>query len=225
MEEHGSTPEADFVYKAWLDAELPYEEIQSQCQAWFLVNWKLESAVFVTKALSSRSDLPLDIVARIVAWAGLYAQHEDAIFRLSRASRVISDPTLPRNFIDVFKKSILIVFEHILNKRTLSENEQYACAVLFGNFAKTKNSANDLWPTILGLFCSCLRHGSILRNIQGMPGGTWVILLRDAFAEGLLDANKDRLAFNHGHKLVQDSVSPEDYADLFKYKYLSPPEN
>ncbi|MBW3245840.1 hypothetical protein KUV57_24725 [Epibacterium sp. DP7N7-1] len=223
VEDHGTAPEADFVYKAWLDADLPYEEIQSQCQEWFLVNWKLETAVFVTKALSSRSDLPLDIVARIVAWAGLYAKHEDAIFRLSRVSRVISNSMLPQSFIDIFKKSILIVFEHILYKRTLSESEQNTCAILFGNLVKTKNSANVLWLAILEIYCSCLRHGSILRNFQGMPSGTWVILLHDALIEGLLDPIKDRVAVNHAHKLVQDAVSPEDYADFLKYKYLSPP--
>ena len=225
VNEHGTAPEADFVYKAWLDAELPYEEIQSQCQAWLLLNWKLESAVFVTKALSSRSDLPLDIVARIIAWAGIYAKHEDAIFRLSRVSRVISDPMLPRNFIGIFKKSILLVFEHILDKGTLSESEQNACSIVFGNLAKTKTSANQFWPVILELYCSCLRHGSILKNFQGMPSGTWVILLHDALIRGLLDPTKDRLAVNRAHKLVQDAVSPEDYADFLKNKYLSPPKN
>lgn len=47
-----------------------------------------------------------------------------------------------------------------------------------------------------------------------------MLLLHDALAEGLLDPIKDRIAVNHGHKLVQESVSADDYADLLKHSYL-----
>ncbi|MEM7664110.1 MAG: hypothetical protein AAF292_17850 [Pseudomonadota bacterium] len=225
VEEHGTSPEADFVFKAWLDAELPYEEIQLHCEAWFLVNWKLESAVFVSKALSSRSDLPLDVVARIVAWAGLYAQHEDAIFRLSRVSRVFSERMIPRCLMEILNKSLLAVFESLLYKCKFSEGEIFSCAILFGNLSKAKNFMNSIWSSVLIIYCSCLRNGKILRSFQGMPSGTWVILLHDAMKEGLLDPNRDFIAINHGHKLVQELVTAEDYANLIKHNYLLLPES
>ncbi|MBO9453236.1 hypothetical protein J7426_23445 [Tropicibacter sp. R16_0] len=220
VEEHGQSREADFVYKAWLDAELPYEEIQSHCEAWFLENWRLESAVFVSKALSSRSDLRLDIAAHIMAWAGVHAEHEDAIFRLSRVSRVLADP-IPANLVSIFEKSTLAVFQNLLSNGTPSQSEKDACAILFGNISKGKDRLTSKWLVFLDLFYSCLCHGNILQNFPGLPSGTWVVLLRDATTKGLLDPIKDHIAINHAHSLVRGSISAEDYAYLLKHNYLS----
>jgi len=223
VEEHGTTPDADFVYTAWLGAKLPYEEIQLQCEAWFLTNWKLESAVFVSKALSSQPDLSLEIAARIAAWAGLYAQNEDAIFRLSRVGRLLGDMTMRRGFLKVFMESTWVVFEQLLSKPTLPEHEQNACAILFGNLVTNKNTLGADWSTVLGLFCSCLRHGNSIQPFLGVPKGTWVLLLHDAAEAGLLNPIEDRVAILHAHKLIQDSITADDYASLLHQGYLSAP--
>ena len=126
---------------------------------------------------------------------------------------------------EILNKSLLAVFESLLYKCKFSEGEIFSCAILFGNLSKAKNFMNSIWSSVLIIYCSCLRNGKILRSFQGMPSGTWVILLHDAMKEGLLDPNRDFIAINHGHKLVQELVTAEDYANLIKHNYLLLPES
>ena len=220
---HGTMPEADFVYKAWLDAQLPYNEIRENCEKWFVGNWKLEGAVFVSKALSSRDDLPPEISSRIVAWSGVFAEHEDAVFRLSRVSRILINSPPEWRFWKILEKSTASVFQHLLCKEVLSVGEQDACSILFGNFARSTFARGASWSFVLDLFCSCIRHGGIFRHFPAVPGSAWTLLLHDALAEGLLDHAADRAAIIHAHELVQESVLPDDYRDLIAQGYLLQP--
>ncbi len=216
----GTTPEAVFIYRAWLEARLPFEDIRTYCEAWLKDHWLLESAAYVTKALSMRDDLSVDSVARIVAWAGVHAHHEDAIFRLSRMSRAFAQHSLSQRFRKVVFQATDMVFKNLLAKKILSQPEQVACSILFGNFSKRPFPRGDDWPFILGLFCSCVRHGGIFRHFVGLPNTTWTLMLHDALATRLLDPVTDNTAITNVHNLIRQNTSPDEYAALLSRGYF-----
>ncbi len=223
--EHGTTPEAQFVYKAWLEAGHPLEPIKTSCEAWLLKHWHAEDAVYVTKQLSKTTDLSREGVACILEWAGMYSTNEDAIFRLSRMSRVFHRHAHHPGFSKLVAKVTTTVTAHLFSTPRLSKGVRDACSILFANFAKSAYPHDHNWPAILEVYCNGLRHGAMFWHFKHMPATTWEVLLHEALSLQLLDPITDAAAIRHAHDLIRQVRSPEEYAALISSDYLSsPPE-
>jgi hypothetical protein len=220
LAKHGTIPEARFVYQSWLDAGEPFESIRSSCERWLKEHWDLEDAGFVTKALSSREDLSFDSIARIVAWAGTHARHEDAIFRLSRVSRSFVLQPSNSGFRKLVTKATRVVFDNLLEKEALSGHEKDACSILFANFAKNEYPRDDNWPTIVGIFQDGLKHGGVFTQFAGMPRMTWAVLLAAALERQLLDWSVDGAAISHAVDLILQAISEHELNELISSGYF-----
>ncbi|NBB53235.1 hypothetical protein GVN24_33675 [Rhizobium sp. CRIBSB] len=221
--EHGTTPEARFVYQAWLEARRPLEPIETACEAWLLEHWRSEDAVYLTKELSKAAvNLSHKSVACILAWAGTYSGHEDAIFRLSRMSRVFHRYAPSPSFSLLVTKVTTEVVTHLFAMQRISKGVRDACSILFANFAKSEYPHDRNWPIIIDMYCNCLRHGSVFWHFKGMPVATWEVLLHEALSLEMLDPITDAAAIRHAHELIQGVRSPDQYAALISEGYLSP---
>ncbi|WP_165768532.1 ATP-binding protein, partial [Sandarakinorhabdus cyanobacteriorum] len=211
--QHGTALEATFVYKAWLAAGGSWSHVSQACEAWLARNWRRPEAVFLTKSLSQRADISRATAARIVGWAALHRDHEDAIFRLSRASRWFVGPNLTARARRLIIHAVQRVLPAILAKPAISNAERDACSYLFGHIARWTQRDGD-WDVLVALFCAGLRDGRIFHFARGMPPRAWAILLYEAVKLGKLDPVAEPVANAHAHQLVRQSVGPTSYAAL-----------
>ncbi len=220
--EHGTTVDAQFVYNAWLKSGEPLDPIKTACETWLLNHWHSEDAVYVTKELSKAVDLSFDSVCRILAWAGTYPANEDAIFRISRMSRVFHIHATSAKFSLLVTKAAAVVLANLFAIEEHSQWVRNACSILFANFSKSSYPRDENWPAIVDLYCDGLRHGSLFWRFGSMPSNTWEVMLREAFALGKLDPIIDAAAVRHAHELILQLRSPDEYAALISNGYLTP---
>lgn len=186
-------------------------------------NWRREEAVFITKPLSLTKGLSFGSAVRIVAWAGVHSSNEDAIFRLSRVSRWFSNYRMTRRFTWVVSTTTEAIFAHLLSRQELSQEERYACSILFGNLAKSDYPHDENWPLVVDVFCAALRRGAVIKHIDGLPIRTWPVMLHSAFQLGLLDPTTDQAAMVVAQELMRKSMSREDYVALLSSGELDSP--
>ncbi|MFZ1414804.1 MAG: hypothetical protein WAS73_09530 [Defluviicoccus sp.] len=220
--QHATEPDADYVYRSWLETGQPFGEIREHCEYWLKEHWHRAEAVYVTKALSKEKNLSRGSMAIIVAWAGTHAEHEDAVYRLSRMSRWIREHELPFAFLKLLDRSTEAVVAKLLIKSDIDAGQRHACTSLFGNLGRIPVARNYFWLNTLEHFSKCLRHGGLFSYVQDMPAYAWTLLLHDAIAERIIDPSVDQSAINHALELVRRSMEPHNFEGLLASGYLRP---
>jgi hypothetical protein len=92
--EHGQTQGAQFLYRAWLNREADFEAIRDQLFAWVVLWHGERQAVFVTRHLCKRHDLPEEVIVAIARWSATYFDHEDSLDRLANLLDHVHEETL-----------------------------------------------------------------------------------------------------------------------------------
>ena len=192
LEVHSRQQNASFFYRSWLEAGHPFADIRTYCEAWLEVHWNTENAGFVTKILSKTDGLSPGSIARIVAWAGIHASHEDSIYRLSRMSRQFGRNPMTLAFRQLVEFSTEAVIKQLIIKSSLSENEKQAASLLFANLSERQFARDAYWGDFLILFSEAVKNGSILTSVGDIMSPNWALLLHDAIVEERLDPEKDR---------------------------------
>ncbi|MCA3301143.1 MAG: hypothetical protein INF98_03120 [Roseomonas sp.] len=221
--QHGTTPDARFVYQAWLDSGHPFKEIQQACEEWLKHNWQREDAVYLIKNLSGIPDLPLPSLARILSWVGLFPTNEDAIYRLSRASRFFGRHLDKPGFLRLVVKSSQAAIAALVARAQVTPGQKDAVIILMGNLATKEFARNPYWRDTLQLFRLCLRHRLLGVNGFSVSWASFILFLHDALKEGVLDPALDAEAIRRAHDLVAQTAPPEHYCRLLETGYLPPP--
>lgn len=108
LERHAVTPDADFLLYAWLGRGGAFEVVKQYACAWFHEYCHEERASFLAKQLSVIKPLPEMTIRDIARWVSRFPAHEDALFRISRISPVLS----ARVSISVETRAVIMAAAH-----------------------------------------------------------------------------------------------------------------
>ncbi|HEX8482211.1 MAG TPA: hypothetical protein VF650_09935 [Allosphingosinicella sp.] len=184
LTEHGTTPEAQFVFRAWLNRGGDFEPIREQIYTW-IVLWQGEPETsFVTRHLVKRHDLPEPVILAIASWAVTFRDHEDSLDRLAALiGHVHEDMMTEAGFLRLVSLAEDAIIE-TLDRERLSEQDR-----------------SDLWR-ISG---SLSRNPLFSCNPQGcLRAITAIVKSERVFVRGLATNGADFL--NHTYERIFNTV-------------------
>ena len=146
--------EAQFVIIGWLEATKDFEHIREPALAWLSAFYRCERALFAIKHLAEQSDLPLEAVRQILTWCCLYADHLDAVSRMSRLGPHVSSSEIAPQATRVAKR-----IADALSK--IERLDKYRVSFFTGIISRIYNAAQTI-PVIETeadeLFLTWLKH-------------------------------------------------------------------
>lgn len=196
LDTHGHDIGAEYIYTSWLNAGGELNLIYPYFGVWIDKSSRNEEFVHISKNLSRRPDLTLDLATAIIRWCSIFPENEDTLDRLSRCLHIVSEEP-----IDAWiTQGMLYCIEHVFSVRSkfsdMGALQSWMICLSIGRMWMINRNPHAVARTASAIF----RSGAMFRPIDGvdilpyMQTSHFVIafLIRLSLYYGELNVSSDR---------------------------------
>ncbi len=195
VDSNRTADDADFLFRAWLEAGGELETVLEGLLDWLHDHRDRYEAVYVTKILADQWELPRQAVEDILHWCEIFAEDEDACWRMSRLRRNLQQPEIAKTTLRTFEA---VFRARVAGSHPLPLADRRNLSSILTNLLYLSQDVETLRETVDGYFVEWLRYPDSFNNVPPGPlvvqrmSKVMVRRVADLLKAGTLDVDRDR---------------------------------